>query len=214
VLSWGSLLEFVYVGILATGLMFSVLDRQRLRRRKIRIATAALSSPIILLGALLVFLRFTIFREPPTLEELQRDFPSRRAALNTLVRMSDQDRKFFRITPDFSVSGQRSDGTLLPKPRLDEYRKVFAQNGIRDGIERDDSRDAFVIVGSVGILNRGRSTGYVHCDPSPVVTGYRFYPCVLKQKNGHREFNPTTRDEAYSFVRLDELWYAYDVGPS
>lgn len=212
--SWLSLLGFAYLGFLATGLIFSFFDRQRVRRRKIRIATAVLSSPIILLGALVLLLRFTIFREPPTLEELQRDFPSRRAALDTLVHMSDEDRQFFRIAPDFTVSDPPNRGTLLPKLRLDQYRKVFAENGIKGGIERNDSRDAFVIVGSVGILNRGHSTGYVYCDPSAAGAGYRFYPCVIKRQSGHRQYDPTTRDEAYSFVRLDELWYAYDVGPS
>lgn len=206
-----SLLGSAYLAFLATGLIFSFLDRQRLRRRKIRIATAALSSPIILLVALLVFLRFTI-REPPTLEDLRHDCPPRRAALESLVRMSDEDRRFIRIAPDFNYSDNR--GALLPKPRWDEYRKVFAENGIGEGIERDESGDAFVIVGSVGILNRGHSTGYVRCDPSAVVTGYRFDPCMLKRESGRRRYDRTTRDAAYSFVRLDELWYAYDTGPN
>jgi len=205
------LLIYAYLGSLAAGLIFSFLGRQRLRRRRIRVATAVLSAPVVLLGGL--FLLYWL-GEPPTIEKLQRDFPSRRLALEEIVRMSNEDRCFSRISLNL-ISGDRDKPCArLPKMRWDAYRRIFEHNGIKIGIHRDDSRDAFIVVDSIGIVNRGHMTGYVYWDPSTVVTGYRFDPCVLKGKSGHRQYDPTTRDEAYSFVRLDELWYAYDVGPS
>jgi hypothetical protein len=194
-----------------TGLVLSIATQQKHRRRKIRIATAVLSAPVALLAGL--FLLFQL-AEPPTIEKLQRDFPSRRSALEEIVRMSDEDRCFARIGLNLISEDRGKPCTRLPKARWDAYRKLFERNGIKVGIDRDDSRDAFIVADSIGLLNRGHMTGYVYCDPVAPVTGYRFHPCVLRQKSGHREFDPVVRDEAYTFLRLDELWYAYDVGPS
>jgi hypothetical protein len=37
---------------------------------------------------------------------------------------------------------------------------------------------------------------------------------MLYQERGKREYDPKTRDEGYSFQKLDNRWYAYDEGPS
>ena len=84
----------------------------------------------------------------------------------------------------------------LSKPRWDEYRRVFSRNGIRLGIERDTSRDAFIVVGSIGILNRGHATEYVYCNPTAPLNQDRCHPCALNQDEGHHENDPRTRDEA------------------
>ena len=108
------LLIYAYLGSLAAGLIFSFLGRQRLRRRRIRVATAVLSAPVVLLGGL--FLLYWL-GEPPTIEKLQRDFPSRRLALEEIVRMSNEDRCFSRISLNL-ISGDRDKpcaGKSMPK---------------------------------------------------------------------------------------------------
>jgi hypothetical protein len=161
----------------------------RPRGNGIQFAAFALIAPVVLGLVGMVVLRFAIFREPPTLAELERDFPSKRTDLEMILRMSDQDVKFSRIAPDFldrtpdssNTSGRYSENDPragLPGLRWDAYRKIYSRNGINLGIQRDPSLDAFIMVDSVGLLNRGHT------------------------------------DEGYSFQKLDSLWYAYDEGPS
>jgi hypothetical protein len=184
-----------------------------------------LTTPIALTLAFFVFLRFTIFKEPPALADLQRDFPSKRADLETILRMSDEDVTFSRIAPDFldrTIDNPNEFGRYmrndpkagLPPSRWDAYRKIYTQAGVKLGIQRDNSRDAFIMVDSVGLLNRGHTTGYLHCAPTAPPSAFRFYPCMLHQDNGARKYDPNTRDEGYSFQKLVDRWYAYDEGPS
>jgi hypothetical protein len=66
--------------------------------------------------------------------------------------------------------------TGITRERWGEYRRLFARNGIRQGIQRDpESKDAFILVESVGLLNRGHSNGYLYCGPGPK----HRYPAVL-----------------------------------
>ncbi len=212
----------VYACLLIVGLVLSFKARTSSRRIVAGITTLILAIPGLLLLALIVVLHEA---EPPTLADLQRDFPTKRADLETVLRMSDEDSKFSRIAPNFLDretndtfgTGRFMNGdpkAELPKPRWDAYRAIYYRNHIELGIQRDKSRDAFIMVDSIGLLNRGHTTGYLHCADSPSAGGDGFYPCLLHQEKGERKFNPDTRDEGYSFQRLDDHWYAYDEGPS
>jgi hypothetical protein len=139
--------------------------------------------------------------------------------------MSDEDKDFSRIAPtfldktsdkpnDFGRYMQGDPKAGLAESRWNAYRKIYRENGIKLGIQRDSSRDAFIMIDSVGLLNRGHTSGYVHCASSPSTDTYRFYPCIFHQDKGEREFDPNTHEEGYSFQRIDEDWYAYDEGPS
>ncbi len=206
--AWPALLGFAYIGALVIAVVLSIATRQQPRRRNIHIATVVLTTPIALTLAFFVFLRFTIFKEPPALADLQRDFPSKRADLETILRMSDEDVTFSRIAPDFldrTIDNPNEFGRYmndpkagLPPSRWDAYRKIYTQAGIKLGIQRDNSRDAFIMVDSVGLLNRGHTTGYLHCAPTAPPSAFRFYPCMLHQDNGARKYDPNTRDEGPS----------------
>ena len=204
-----------YVAVVVSGLIASFATRGTALRRKARIATLILAIPPAIIIVLLLLLRFTVFREPPTLGELQRAFPSREVALKQIVRMSDEDGDFWRIAPSFLSVGHVPNETeqTLPQARWDAYRAIFARSEIKLGIERDTAGDIFIIVDSVGILNRGHATGYLYCAPT---TAKRpaYDPCALNQENGRREYDPKTRDAAYSFRKIADRWYAYDEGPS
>jgi hypothetical protein len=189
------------------------------RRRSIRIAAAVLAIPLLLVLAGFVFLKLTFLKEPPTLADLRRDFPSRRASLETILRMSDEDAAFSRIAPDFLDRGESSafrryvkgdPQAGLPATRWDAYRKIFARNGIQLGIQRYASRDAFIMVDSTGLLNRGHISGYAHCSPTAPPNDERIYPCQSHQNSGERKYDPKTRE---AFQKLDGNWYAYDEGP-
>jgi hypothetical protein len=142
---WPLVIVLTYVGALLTGVVKSLTTDRQPNRRNIRIVTAVLTIPIWLIVASLSFLWFDLFKQPPTLAELQHDFPSKRADLEMLLGMSDEDANFSRIAPDF-VDGapydpneiRRSLGNPpkagLPKARWDLYRAIFLRNGINLGV--------------------------------------------------------------------------------
>lgn len=213
-ISWPAVLAFVYVVALVTGLVLSFTMSQRSRRFGVRVATTILAAPILVIGILLAVLRLTIFREPPTLTELQSAFQAKRPALETIIHMSDEDQNFSRIAPDFLRAGTATSKARLAEPRWQLYREVFSRTGVKLGLQRDEAGNVFIMVDSVGLLNRGHTTGYVYCHAPKSASDLGYYPCFLNQEKGHREYDPRTRDEAYSFLKLDSLWYAYDEGPS
>jgi hypothetical protein len=225
VITWPAVLGLGYLGALVIGLTLCVTARRQPSRRIVRIATAVLTAPILLGLTFFVFLRLTIFKEPPTLADLQRDFQSKRADLEAILRMSDEDVNFSRIAPDFvdrtpdkpNEFDRFTKGdprAALPESRWDAYRRVYVRSGIKLGIQRDASRDAFITVDSVGLLNRGHVSGYLHCAPTAPADAHRYYPCMLHEDKGMRNYDPKTRREGYSFQRLDDRWFTYDEGPS
>ena len=123
-------------------------------------------------------------------------------------------RTFPGSRPTSSGLTQPPPGAGLPEPRWEQYREAFSRTGVKLGLQRDEWGNVFIIVDSVGLLNRGHATGYVYCHSTKSVSGLGFYPCFLNQEKGHRDYDPKTRDEAYSFLKLDNRLYAYDEGPS
>ena len=201
--------------------------RQGTRRRLIRFVTIALTIPICLLAGCVISM-WVVLRQvgPPTLAELKRDFPSKRSSLEMVMSMSDEDSRFWRIAPGWVVRATddpiiRSEQFLendpkagLSKARWGAYREIFNRNGIKLGIQRNQQGDAFIMVDSIGLLNRGHVSGYVKCSSTISQDPDRFYPCILRQDNGKMEYSPDVRREGYSFQKLDDAWYAYDEGPS
>ena len=128
--------------------------------------------------------------------------------------MSDHDAQLIRIDPAWLMTRDRQFLTYSPESgitqeRWDEYRRLFARNGITQGIQRDpESRDAFIIVKSAGLLDRGISNGYLYCGPVP---NHRYPPCSSSQASGEHPYKPD--DQAYSFRKLADRWYAYSEGP-
>src|SRR5437773_759084 len=84
---WRLIAILAYFCALITGSVLSFITRRQPRRRNIRIATVALTTPILLVIGFLAYLWFAVpsFKEPPTLAELQRHFPSKRADLELIL---------------------------------------------------------------------------------------------------------------------------------
>ena len=110
-----------------------------------------------------------------------------------------RDHQFLEYRPDTGITLER----------WEEYRRLFSRNGITQGIRRDpDTKDAFIIVKSFGLLECGTSAGYLYCGPGP---NHSYPPCSSSQSSGDHPYKPG--DEAYSFVKLADRWYAYSDGP-
>jgi hypothetical protein len=209
--------------VFVAGLILSVRMQKGPARLLVRLGTAAIPLTVAVVVAFGAFF-FKVGPEPPSLTQLEQDFPSRRVDLEMLLEMSDADSSFSRIAPGFvylNFDGPfRRDVTDDSKARLaverwNSYRKIFGRTGVKLGIDRDRSRDMFVMVDSTGLLNRGHVSGYVHCvPPVQLRNDDRFYACMTGQQRGERKYNPETRSPGYSFLKLDDRWYAYDEGPS
>jgi hypothetical protein len=226
--NWIIAILVIYGLALIKASVLSIILRPQPRRRMARVLAAVLWAPIVALMSLLLILRFTVFREPPSLAELQQDFTPKRADLELILYMSDQDSDFSRIAPTFVDRNagpspqswgrymQGDPGAQMPKRRWDAYREIYARNGIKLGFQRNSAGDAFIMFDSVGLLNRGHTSGYLHCaaDSKGISSDLRYQPCVLGRDKGRQEFIANPRQEAYSFQRLADAWYAYDEGPS
>jgi len=210
-----------YFGIVIVGFILGFGPWIQRGRGIIRIVSVWLAIPLGLIAGLVVLLTLAFYQaEPPGLTDLAKQFSSKRADLETILKMANEDKQFSRIAPSFVdlARGGRymADdlGSQLSKAHWDEYRRIYKRNGIKLGIQRDAAGDAFIMVDSIGLLNRGHATGYLFCDPSTSVDTDRFWPCLLHQQDGQRGFDPEKHIEAYSFHKLDDRWYAYDEGPS
>jgi hypothetical protein len=222
---------YVPVAVFFVALALSFTKKQPLRR--IAATVAVISASILLFSAIggAVFLWILFGKEPPSLATLQKEFPSQRNDLETILGMSNEDSHFWRIAPTFldrdsqageAISDQVSYGRYmqddpragLSKERWDQYRAIYARNGIKLGIRRDQAHDAFIMVDSVGLLNRGHTTGYLYCSAEKEMEDFRFEPCTLNQSSGSRKYDAQSRVEGYSFQKLSDGWYAFDEGPS
>ena len=225
-MDWAGVLFIVYGIALVAGAISSFALNATSARRVIRGLTIILTIPLgLVIVCIAILFVFMAASEPPTLGDLQNHFAARKIALETLVRMSDEDTHYSRIAPTFVDRDQSSDQpgrymegdpkAGLAKSRWDEYRALYKQNGVKLGVQRDEGGDSFIMVDSVGLLNRGHSTGYLFCAPQKdAEKKYRFQPCLQNQNEGSHQFDPNTREEGYSFRRLEGSWFAYDEGPS
>jgi hypothetical protein len=183
---------WILVGIYALLPLALLLSGFRARSREIRLILHVLSGllavPLVLIGVLAVLYWQA---EPPSLRELARDFPARRSDLEELLRITVEN---------------PSDPAAVNA----RYDRI----GARLGMRKDLSGDVFVMMDSIGLLNRGHITGYLHCTSDASQSADRYPPCVLKRDNGEQEYNDQPRKEAYSFQRLEGQWFAYSEGPS
>jgi hypothetical protein len=134
-----------------------------------------------------------------------------------ILAMSNQDRHLLRIDPNWLLTDKYAQfenydpAVGITEARWNEYRRLFDRNQITQGIQRQpDSDDAFILVKSEGVLNRGISNGYLYCGARPV---HRYPPCALSSSRGSHQ-SGEHGDEGYAFIRLDGGWYAFSEGPS
>ncbi len=152
--------------------------------------------------------------EPPSLETLEGRFPRQRHDLETIVSMSEQDSQVVRIDPTFLINRQNQSTefgseTGITQERWNQYRRLFGRNDISQGIQHDpQTGDAFIMVQSTGLLDRGYSNGYLYCGPGPK---HAYPPCYSSKPSGEHPYKEG--DEGYSYRKLADRWYAYGRGP-
>jgi hypothetical protein len=128
--------------------------------------------------------------------------------------MADHDAQLERIAPTWLQTKDEqyleySARTGISRQRWDEYRRLFDRDDIEGGIQRDpDTGDAFIIVQSSGIVNRGYSNGFLHCGPGP---NHRWPPCTLRRSEGSHAA-ASYDDTFYDFRRITDRWYAFSEG--
>ncbi len=203
----------------------------------VRVAKSSLVKLLLsLLGGVLALVFFLLFslaaffwdQEPPSLTRLAQKFPERRSTLQQILSMSDQDAHFSRIDPGFvdygyidgTPGGQASQGdsdSPLPQSRWNTYRSLFSKAKLDQGFARDSDGNAYFMAGSIGLLNRGHTTGYLFCrdQGSPSSRSSPFEPCtLLHQDSGSQSYGMEPRREAYSFMKVADHWFVFDQGPS
>lgn len=204
---------FIFVLIIAVpiGLIFV---RGRGWRKALRVFGIIASSLVALLASGLLLLMWSC--APPSMETLQSRFPKQRKDLETILAMSNQDKHLLRIDPTWLMDDahhqymQYDPASGITLTRWNEYRKLFSRNNITQGIQREPgSDDAFIMVKSEGLLDRGISNGYLFCGPRPV---HRYAPCLNSSARGKHVVTGEA-DEGYEFIRLDGGWYAFSRGP-
>src|SRR5690348_11180832 len=88
-----------------------------------------------ILAALLSTAASTACGGHPSDARLEKRFLGHRASFEALRRMSDDDSQYLRIASDFAQS--RDGATVdLPPQRWKEYRRLFRDASLEDGIGR------------------------------------------------------------------------------
>jgi hypothetical protein len=185
-------------------------------RKAMRVIGITSTSLLALLASCILLLMWSC--QPPSIETLQRRFPKERKDLETILAMSNEDKHLLRIDPTWLMNDQFQEflqydpAAGISLERWNEYRRMFSQDGISQGIQREPgSDDAFIMVKSEGLLSDGISNGYLFCGQRPV---HRYAPCNSSAAKGSHQFNGNPNDEGYSFIKLDVGWYAVSIGPS
>jgi energy-coupling factor transporter transmembrane protein EcfT len=101
---------FVFIVVFFIALALSFVKKQPLR--KIAATVAAVTGGLFILGLVfgIVFLGGAFDKEPPTLLELQKRFPSQHQDLETILRMANEDARFSRIAPIFLDQSTENGG--------------------------------------------------------------------------------------------------------
>ena len=150
---------------------------------------------------------------PPSDAELQERFDSHRAEYERLVQMMDEDWQMARVAPDFTW---KQDNLAWPRPesqwgisrqRWDEYRKIFDQAGVKDGVTRSErSSDIILDVWSWGIVPAGTSVGYLHCGAPR--NGYSHTePACIENRESGKGFYGTSTSYGYRYKKIAPDWY-------
>lgn len=135
----------------------------------------------------------------PSEKALSRKFHSHRSSVEKILAMASEDDHVTRIAPEFTwleddVSWPRSGSKLgFSEEKWEEYRRLFKEAAVPDGIVRRDSA-VYFLVETCGIVGSGRTNGYVYSEtlPSPILESLR-----------------ELREEGTGYVPLEGNWYLF-----
>ena len=141
--------------------------------------------------------------EMPTENDLVDQFPERRATLDTLRLLSDEDARIprirFDVAPVDSAPASRTVDAAreISRQRWDRYAALFRRVDASGGLERAADGKVFIIVRSWGMLNSGVSRGYAYLP----VDAQRAR--IVGSIEGDRRTEPI-------FRHLTDRWYVFE----
>ncbi len=212
---------FIALPAIAAALCFLLVGKTKLH--------TALKTPLILLGSFLaiaaavevLLFGYLYLTKTPGLNSLAQHFAERRATLEQIGVMAHQDREYSRLNRAYvtlAATGktQSTRGALIPD-RWEQYKRLFAQANLQDGLEQDAAGDIFFIAGGEGLLHRGHTTGYVFCtDPdAPASAHSPFVPCrSAHQDAGSQPYDVKKNAGGYEFRKVGDGWFVLDQAHS
>ena len=133
----------------------------------------------------------------PSDQALEQRLRSDEADFNRLVAMLKEDSDIVRLGEDFVFLSEDSN-RLIPKERLDEYRRLFRKLGLEAGFHRSGSK-LRLIASSKGMIIPNSEKSYVFSadELSPLVDSLER---VIRDNRG---------DQPPVFKRLYGNWYIY-----
>jgi hypothetical protein len=147
----------------------------------------------------------------PSDAAMTRQFSRHRDGLEALATMAKEDSMMSRIAFDFTW---RQDSVAWPRPeakwgitraRWDQYRRLFRQVGVSEGLTQDRNGNIYFLVHTQGSVVGGASKGFVYClreEASPDT----FSPCSEQRDFGRRDDGKGEGDE---YRRLSQHWFIY-----
>jgi len=113
---------------------------------------------------------------------LASNFYRNQASFSRLLQMAATEKSVVRIDPRFTCCPPVYADPLVPQqgppnegrlsgPRWEEYRALFRELGLKDGISKLGGGRVAFLASSVGIVNRGSSKGYLYskAPPAPLI---------------------------------------------
>jgi hypothetical protein len=119
---------------------------------------------VTIVAALALLLLINPFDDTPHPSDaaMMAQFARERPALETLVKMAEEDAPMQRIAPDFT----RPDPAPLAPERLADYRRRLAAAGIAHGLSHYGDEVTF-IVSTMGLGISGSGKSFVHATQQP-----------------------------------------------
>ena len=139
----------------------------------------------------------------PSDAALEEVFGRNEEKFNSLIHMSRADAKVVRIAPTFTwlddnARWPRAESELgFSVERWDEYRQLFKELGLKEGIQREPNGDVIqFIASSEGLLTAGSGKGYIYStrELSPLYDSLN---------------EPPPTEGKYVYKRLKEHWYLF-----
>ena len=212
---------YIVVPLLIAVVCFGVVARLRLGVAAKSLLVLIGSFAAISVAVTVLLVGYLFVAKVPPIEELAGKFAERRAVLQQIGGMAQSDREFSRITRayvTFAATGKtESSRKAFIADRWNQYRDLFRQAGMRDGLSQDAAGDVFFIAGGDGLVHQGHATGYVYCvDPGSAASAHSPYePCTMAHADaGERRFALKPHVAGYAFRKVAEHWFVFDQGPS
>ena len=143
----------------------------------------------------------------PSDEQLIQNFQKHEAEFNLLAEMSNQDSHVQRIAPTFTwlqnnAGWPRPESELgFSKQRWDEYRRLFKELKVADGLARGEPQQPvmiFFFASSYGLVTGGSYKGYLYSteEQTPIVDSPELEQAEMKSNHS-------------VYKRLKGNWYLF-----